>query len=191
MGSHMEETLARFADALARRDADAAADLFAEDAVYEEPPRFRFEGREAIRAFFRDFAARHTNARFTVWRAVADPAQELLAAEWEWRYLTLPSWGFSGYACGNPLRWRLTGLPGPTVRIPGPRSRRFLKPYRWSIAHLFKAALSPRLKLGACAPRTSVSVRDDQERAFTGMSFIVFAEGKIASWRGLSIPLGI
>ncbi len=118
----MEETLARFADALARRDADAAADLFAEDALYEEPPRFRFEGREAIRAFFRDFTARHTDARFTVCRAVADPAQGVLAAEWEWRYL---------------------------------------------------------------------SVRDGQERAFSGLSFIAFAEDKIASWRGLSIPLGV
>jgi len=32
--------------------------------------------------------------------------------------LTLPTpevGGFSGYACGNPLRWRLTGPPGPTA----------------------------------------------------------------------------
>jgi len=84
----MEETLARFADALARGDADTAAELFAEDATYEEPPRFRFEGREAIRAFFRDFAERHSDARFTVLRAVADPTQSLLAAEWEWRYVS-------------------------------------------------------------------------------------------------------
>jgi hypothetical protein len=27
-----------------------------------------------------------------------------------------------------------------------------IEPYRRSIAHLFKAALSPRLKAGACAP---------------------------------------
>jgi len=31
--------------------------------------------------------------------------------------------GFSGYACGNPLRWRLKAVSPPTVRIPGPRSR--------------------------------------------------------------------
>ncbi len=116
----MEEDLARFADALARGDADAAADLFAEDAIYEEPPRFRFEGREAIRAFFRDFAAQHHDARFTVLRAVADPERSLLAAEWEWRY---------------------------------------------------------------------VSVSDQQERVFSGMSFITFAGDRITSWRGLSIPL--
>jgi uncharacterized protein (TIGR02246 family) len=115
----MEDLLARFADALARGDADAAADLFAEDAMYEEPPHFRFVGREAIRAFFRDFAARHSAARFTVQRSVADRARGLLAAEWQWRYL---------------------------------------------------------------------SASDQQERAFSGMSFIAFAAGKIASWRGLSIP---
>lgn len=116
----MEEVLARFADALARGDADVAANLFAEDAIYEEPPHFRFEGREAIRAFFRDFAARHSAARFTVLRFAADPERSLLAAEWEWRYL---------------------------------------------------------------------SASDQQERAFSGMSFIAFAGGRIASWRGLSIPL--
>jgi uncharacterized protein (TIGR02246 family) len=116
----MEEVLARFADALARGDADATANLFDEDAIYEEPPRFRFEGREAIRAFFRDFAARHSAARFTVLRMVVDPEGSLLAAEWEWRY---------------------------------------------------------------------VSASDQRERAFSGMSFIAFAGDRIASWRGLSIPL--
>jgi uncharacterized protein (TIGR02246 family) len=116
----MEQTLTQFADALARGNADTAADLFAEDATYEEPPRFRFEGREAIRAFFRDFAERHSDARFTVLRSVADPTQSLLAAEWEWRY---------------------------------------------------------------------VSASDGQERAFTGISFIIFAGNKITSWRALSISL--
>jgi ketosteroid isomerase-like protein len=82
----MEEVLARFADALARGDADVAANLFDEDAIYEEPPHFRFEGREAIHVFFRDFAARHSAARFIVLRSVTDPERSLLAAEWEWRY---------------------------------------------------------------------------------------------------------
>src|SRR5215467_3178333 len=116
----MEGALARFADALARNDADAAAEVFAEDALYEEPPRFHFAGREAIRVFLRDFTARHSDARFSVLRAVADPKRGVLAAEWEWRYL---------------------------------------------------------------------SASDGQERAFAGMSFITFAGDKIASWRGLSIPL--
>jgi uncharacterized protein (TIGR02246 family) len=116
----MEAALARFADALARNDADAAAEVFAVDAVYEEPPRFHFAGREAIRAFLRDFTARHFHARFSVLGAIADPGRSLLAAEWEWRYL---------------------------------------------------------------------SARDGQESAFAGMCFITFAGDKIASWRGLSIPL--
>jgi limonene-1,2-epoxide hydrolase len=83
----MLRLLARFADALARGEADTAAELFTENAVYEEPPRFRFEGREAIRAFLRDFAARHHNARFTITRQIADESTQLLAAEWEWRYV--------------------------------------------------------------------------------------------------------
>lgn len=116
----MEEALARFVGALARGDADAAADIFGEGAIYEEPPRFRFVGREAIHAFVHDFTTRHSNARFTILRSIADPAQALLAAEWEWRY---------------------------------------------------------------------VSASDDQERAFSGMSFISFAGGRIVSWRGISIPL--
>ena len=115
----MEEVLARFADALARGDADAAADLFAEDAIYEEPPRFRFAGREAIRAFFRDFAARHSAARhsaarFTVLRAVAAPERSLLAAEWEWRYLSasdqqeraLSGMSFIAFAGDRIASWR-------------------------------------------------------------------------------------
>jgi hypothetical protein len=31
--------------------------------------------------------------------------------------LTLPTRGCSGYACGHPLRPRLTGLPGPAARF--------------------------------------------------------------------------
>jgi uncharacterized protein (TIGR02246 family) len=115
----MEETLARFADALACGDADAAAELFAEDATYEEPPRFRFEGRGAIRAFFRDFAERHSDARFTVLRAVADPTQSLLAAEWEWRYVSASDGqehAFTGTSfiifAGNTITsWRGLSMP--------------------------------------------------------------------------------
>ena len=116
----MEEALVRFADALARSDADAAADIFDDGAIYEEPPRFRFVGREAIHAFFHDFTTRHSNARFAILRSIADPTQGQLAAEWEWRY---------------------------------------------------------------------VSASDDQERAFSGMSFITFAGDRVVSWRGVSIPL--
>jgi SnoaL-like domain len=37
-------------------DADGIAELFAEDAVWDSPGLGRFEGREAIRSFFRDAA---------------------------------------------------------------------------------------------------------------------------------------
>jgi ketosteroid isomerase-like protein len=83
----MEQTLRRFAVALAYGAPDTAAEYFTEEAIYEEPPRFRFEGREAIRAFLRDFAERHNRARFTVLRTVAAPERQLLATEWEWRYV--------------------------------------------------------------------------------------------------------
>jgi uncharacterized protein (TIGR02246 family) len=115
----MEEVLVRFADALARGDPDTAAYLFAEDAIYEEPPHFRFEGREAIRAFFRDFAARHSAARFTVLRAVAAPERRLLAAEWEWRYLSasdqqeraFAGMSFIAFAGDKITSWRGLSIP--------------------------------------------------------------------------------
>ena len=71
---------------LEHRDYDAAAMLFAADALYEEPPAFRFAGREALRAFFRDFFERHSDVRFTVGRALANPSGTLLACEWRWEY---------------------------------------------------------------------------------------------------------
>jgi hypothetical protein len=37
--------------------------------------------------------------------------------------------------------------------MPGPKSRRLLKPYHCSVAHVFKKALSPSRKGGACAPK--------------------------------------
>ena len=67
-------------------NADGAAMLFALDAVYEEPPRFRFEGREALRAFFADFLARHTDVSFTISRSLSSGDDTLLAAEWRWSY---------------------------------------------------------------------------------------------------------
>ncbi len=115
----MEQILAQCADALARGDADAAADLFDEDAIYEEPPRFRFVGREAIRAFFRDFAARHSAARFIVLRSVADPERGLLAAEWEWRYVSasdqrervFTGMSFIAFAGDRITSWRGLSIP--------------------------------------------------------------------------------
>lgn len=80
------DILRTFGAYLARGDYAAAAALFAPDALYEEPPRFHFAGRDALRTFFRDFAARHSNVSFTVQCTLADPSGMLLAAEWRWEY---------------------------------------------------------------------------------------------------------
>src|SRR5260370_42605668 len=84
-----EELLRAFGAALATGDAAAAAALFAPDAVYDEPPRFHFEGRPAIAAFIADFAARHTEVSFTVTRSLASADGALLAAESRWAYRRL------------------------------------------------------------------------------------------------------
>jgi ketosteroid isomerase-like protein len=78
--------LQHFGEMLAAGDAEAAANLFAEDARYDEPPRPPLVGREAILGFLVDFATRHTDASFTVSRAIEDAARHLLAAEWRWEY---------------------------------------------------------------------------------------------------------
>lgn len=78
--------LRRLAVCWERGDADGAAALFASDAVYEEPPAHALAGRDAIRAFFADFAARHHDVAFTVVRALAAPAGDLAAAEWRFAH---------------------------------------------------------------------------------------------------------
>jgi limonene-1,2-epoxide hydrolase len=79
-------TLHVFGEYLGRGDAEAAAALFAPDAVYEEPPHFRFTGRPALHAFIADFAARHSNVSFTIKRSLMSDDGTLLAAEWRWSY---------------------------------------------------------------------------------------------------------
>jgi limonene-1,2-epoxide hydrolase len=115
-----EELLLAFGAALATGDAAAAAALFAPDAVYDEPPRFRFEGRPAIAAFIADFAARHTEVSFTVTRSLASADGALLAAEWRWAYRRLDGAqrAFAGMCFvevrgGLIARWR-----GFSARIP-------------------------------------------------------------------------
>lgn len=78
--------LRAFGDCLARGDADGAAALFTPDAIYEEPPAHTFTGRDALRAFIADFAARHTAVSLTIQRALPSTTGNLLAAEWRWAY---------------------------------------------------------------------------------------------------------
>jgi uncharacterized protein (TIGR02246 family) len=81
-----EAVLAQFAACLERGDADGAAALFAPDAAYEEPPHAHFAGRDAVRAFIADFAARHHDVRYEVLRALTAPDGLLTAAEWRFAY---------------------------------------------------------------------------------------------------------
>lgn len=82
----IQSILARFAEALARGDAEEAAACFAPDATYSEPPRFAFTGRAAIVVFFADFTARHRDVSFTVARVLAAPDGPLAAVEWRFAY---------------------------------------------------------------------------------------------------------
>lgn len=80
------ETLRAFAERLERGDADDVAALFTLDATYQEPPVYAFTGRDAIRAFVADFAARHTDVSFAIQRGFADASGDQLAAEWRFAY---------------------------------------------------------------------------------------------------------
>ncbi|HKV84899.1 MAG TPA: nuclear transport factor 2 family protein [Ktedonobacterales bacterium] len=88
-GATAADALRRFGACLEHGDTEAAAACFTEDAVYEEPPRFAFTGRPALRAFIADFLARHTEVRFTVARTLASADGALMAAEWRWSYRSL------------------------------------------------------------------------------------------------------
>jgi uncharacterized protein (TIGR02246 family) len=89
-GSDPLAVLQRLAACWEHGDAEAAASLFAPDATYSEPPLFAFAGREAIRAFFADFAARHHDVSFRVVRALvqplSDPRAAIVAAEWRFAH---------------------------------------------------------------------------------------------------------
>jgi uncharacterized protein (TIGR02246 family) len=105
--------LQAFGACLQRGDAMAAAELFAPDATYDEPPAFHFAGRDAIATFIADFAARHTAVSFTVTRSLAAADGALLAAEWRWTYSRLDGTrrAFEGISFvslrdGRIARWR-------------------------------------------------------------------------------------
>src|SRR5260370_21595504 len=61
----------------------------------------------------------------------------LSAPFWESAFVDTPpdkSGRFSGYACGTPRRWRLTGQPGPTVRW-SVRRGSVERPYKYPFSH--------------------------------------------------------
>ncbi len=79
-------TLQAFGAAIERGKPAVAADLFAPDATYEEPPAPILRGRDALLAFFADFAGRHHNVSFTISRAFSDASNTRVAAEWRFAY---------------------------------------------------------------------------------------------------------
>jgi ketosteroid isomerase-like protein len=80
------ETLRVFGAAIERGEPTVAADLFAPDATYEEPPAPLLRGRDALLAFFTDFANCHNDVSFTISRAFADADNLHVAAEWRFAY---------------------------------------------------------------------------------------------------------
>jgi limonene-1,2-epoxide hydrolase len=80
------ETLHSFGAAITLGEPEVAADLFAPDATYEEPPAPELRGRAALLAFFTDFAKRHHDVSFTISRAFADASNTRVAAEWRFAY---------------------------------------------------------------------------------------------------------
>src|SRR5215813_10952078 len=84
---HAMVMLRAFTERLARGDAEGVAALFMPDATYQEPPRYAFSGRSAIRAFVADFAARHSEVSFAILRAFTDASGSSLAVEWRFAYL--------------------------------------------------------------------------------------------------------
>ena len=79
-------TLRAFGAAIEQGEPAVAADLFAPDATYEEPPAPILRGHAALLAFLSDFAARHHAVSFTISRAFADAANTRVAAEWRFAY---------------------------------------------------------------------------------------------------------
>ena len=80
------ETLRAFGSAVEQGEPEVAADLFAPDATYEEPPAPILRGHAALLAFLGDFAARHHDVSFTISRAFADATNTRMAAEWRFAY---------------------------------------------------------------------------------------------------------
>lgn len=79
--------LQAFGRAIEQGESEAAAALFAPDATYEEPPAPMLRGRDALLAFFSDFAARHSDVSFTISRAFPDASNARVAAEWRFAYM--------------------------------------------------------------------------------------------------------
>src|SRR5690348_7665082 len=94
------------------RDAQGAADLFSETALYSEPPAHELRGRADIAAFFRAFFAGHYNIEFAFSRILIGDGEA--AAEWSFSYTRardgsrcfLSGISFIDTATGHIQSWR-------------------------------------------------------------------------------------
>lgn len=117
----VSDILAAFASCLEHGDAAGAAALFAEDARYEEPPRFAFTGREAIGAFLADFAARHHDVSYTVRRVLTSRDGDEAAAEWRFAHTRTSDGAWVAYEGMSFLTLRdghIAAWRGYSARLP-------------------------------------------------------------------------
>lgn len=80
----LKQLLDELSDCWRKRDAQGAADLFSENALYSEPPAHELRGRPAIASFFRTFFANHYGIEFGFSRILIGDGEA--AAEWSFRY---------------------------------------------------------------------------------------------------------
>ena len=76
--------LDELSDCWRKRDAQGAAELFSENAIYSEPPVHELRGRAAIASFFRTFFANHYGIEFGFSRILIGDGEA--AAEWAFQY---------------------------------------------------------------------------------------------------------
>jgi uncharacterized protein (TIGR02246 family) len=81
----LKQMLDQLSDCWRKGDAQGAAELFSESAIYSEPPAHELHGRTAIAHFFRTFFANHYGIEFGFNRILIGEGEA--AAEWSFRYV--------------------------------------------------------------------------------------------------------
>ena len=117
-GAKPGDLLEKLAAAWNRSDADAAASLFSEDAVYLDPPdRQRYVGRAALREFFAG-TARMAPMTMTWHHLVFDPAVGIGAGEctFEWNGRKFHGIAWTQVEDGVIRRWREYQYPSELSR---------------------------------------------------------------------------
>lgn len=81
----VKQLLDELSDRWRNRDAQGAADLFSDSAIYSEPPRHELRGRPAIAGFLQTFFANHSAIEFGFSRILIGEGEA--AAEWSFSYV--------------------------------------------------------------------------------------------------------